>query len=72
VATEVKAEKGDLRSIRYAQGESFSSRYSREPISVYSGRVEITGEVSEGGRMVVVYQACDEGRCLPPVERAVG
>ncbi|MFL6260865.1 MAG: DUF255 domain-containing protein [Thermoanaerobaculia bacterium] len=71
VATEVKAEKGDLRGIRYAEGEPFTSRYSREPISVYSGRVEITGEVSEGGRVVVVYQACDEARCLPPVERGV-
>jgi uncharacterized protein len=71
VATEVKAEKGDLRNLRYAAGESFSSRYSREPISVYSGRVEITGEISEGGRLMLRYQACDEGRCLPPVERGV-
>ncbi len=71
VATEVKAIKGALRNIRYAEGERFESRYSKEPISVYSGRVEITGEVSEGGRVAVVYQACDEGRCLPPVERGL-
>jgi uncharacterized protein len=71
VATEVKAEKGELRNIRYAEGEPFSSRYSREPISVYSGRVEITGEVSEGGKLTLRYQACDEGRCLPPVERGL-
>jgi uncharacterized protein YyaL (SSP411 family) len=71
VATEVKAEKGHLRDIRYAEGEPFSSRYSRAPIAVYSGRVEITGEVSEGRRLTLRYQACDEGRCLPPVERGV-
>ena len=71
LATEVKAEKGDLRSIQYAEGEPFSSRYSRAPISVYSGRVEITGEVSAGARLVLAYQACDEARCLPPVTRAL-
>ena len=39
--------------------------------SVYSGRVEITGEVSEGGRLTLTYQACEEARCLPPVERGL-
>jgi hypothetical protein len=43
--------------------------FLEEPLSVYSGRVEIEGEVSGGGRLVLQYQACDEARCLPPVER---
>jgi uncharacterized protein len=66
VATEVK---GAVRNVRYPEGERFESRYSKEAISVYSGTVEITGEVPPGEKLVVVYQACDEGRCLPPVER---
>jgi uncharacterized protein YyaL (SSP411 family) len=71
VPTEVRAEKGDLRNIRYAEGERFESRYSKEAIAVYSGRVEITGEVSSGGRLSLTYQPCDEARCLPPVTRGV-
>ncbi len=70
VATEVRAEKG-VRNVRYPQGERFESRYSKEAIAVYSGTVEISGEVSPGGTLVLVYQACDEGRCLPAVERAL-
>ncbi|MEO6191782.1 MAG: thioredoxin domain-containing protein, partial [Thermoanaerobaculia bacterium] len=58
VATEVRAEKGDLRNITYAEGERFESRFSSEAISVYSGRVEITGEVSGGGKLVLTYQPC--------------
>jgi hypothetical protein len=69
VATEVRAEKGGIRNITYAEGERFESRYSKQPIAVYSGRTEITGEVSGAGRLVLTYQACDEARCLPPVER---
>ncbi len=68
VATEVRAEKGEVRNVIYPDGERFESRYSKEAIAVYSGKVEITGEVS-GGRAILIYQACDEGRCLPPVTR---
>jgi uncharacterized protein YyaL (SSP411 family) len=69
MATEVRAEKGEVRNVRYPQGERFESRYSKEAIMVYSGTVEITGEMAAGGTLVLAYQACDEGRCLPPVER---
>ena len=71
VPTEVRAEKGVLRNIRYAEGEPFASRFSSEAIAVYSGRVEITGEISPGGRLSLTYQPCDEARCLPPVTRVV-
>jgi uncharacterized protein YyaL (SSP411 family) len=72
VATEVRGE-GEcrLRNVRYPQGERFASRYSPQPVAVYSGRVEITGEVSGPQRLSLSYQPCDETRCLPPVTRAV-
>jgi uncharacterized protein YyaL (SSP411 family) len=72
VATEVKAEKDCLlRNLRYPEGERFPSRYSQQPIAVYTRRVEITGEASGTRRMSLAYQACDETRCLPPVERSL-
>jgi len=44
-------------------------------VPVYAGRVVIEGEIERrGGGAVSVelsYQACDEARCLPPVERIV-
>ena len=71
VATEVKAGGCELRNVRYPEGERFPSRYSQQPIAVYSGRVEIAGEVSGPARMSLTYQPCDETRCLPPVTREV-
>jgi uncharacterized protein YyaL (SSP411 family) len=53
-----------------AQGEAAGP--SAPPLAaVYTGRVEITGELragAQGGRLRLVYQACDEARCLPRVE----
>ncbi|HEX9940804.1 MAG TPA: DUF255 domain-containing protein [Thermoanaerobaculia bacterium] len=71
VATEVRAEGGGLRNVRYPEGEPLPSRLSHEPIAVYTGRVEITGEVSGAERLSLTYQPCDETRCLPPVTRAL-
>jgi uncharacterized protein YyaL (SSP411 family) len=72
VSTEVRAEGGEARNVRYPEGESFSSRYSHQPIAVYGGLAEITGEVSASTkRLVLSYQPCDEATCLPPVERGL-
>jgi len=72
VATEVRAVGGEARSLRYPEGERFSSRYSQAPIAVYSGSVEIAGEVSASTeRLVLSYQPCNEATCLPPVERGL-
>ncbi|HKV07198.1 MAG TPA: protein-disulfide reductase DsbD domain-containing protein, partial [Thermoanaerobaculia bacterium] len=71
VPTEVRADGGEVRNVRYPEGETVRPSFLEEPLSVYSGRVVIEGEVSGGG-VVVVYQACDEARCLPPVERRLG
>jgi hypothetical protein len=69
VSTEVRAEGGEVRNVRYPEGETLRAGFLEEPLSVYSGQVVIEGEVSGGGRVVLTYQACDEMRCLPPVER---
>ncbi|HKI04300.1 MAG TPA: DUF255 domain-containing protein [Thermoanaerobaculia bacterium] len=75
VPTEIEAEEGEVRNVRYPPGEPFSSHFSEQSIAVYSGRVEIAGEVSGPGsgtvRLAVTYQPCDEARCLPPVRRAL-
>jgi hypothetical protein len=72
VPTAVRGVGGEARNLRYPEGESFSSRYSQSPIAVYSGAVEIAGEVSASTeRLVLSYQPCDEGTCLPPVERGL-
>jgi hypothetical protein len=45
-----------------------------QPPAVYTGRVEISGELragAEGGRLRLIYQVCDESRCLPRVEREI-
>ena len=72
VATEVQAEGGEVRNVRYPEGERLSSRYSRQPIAVYTGRAEITGEISATAKLALAYQSCDDARCLPPVRRTLG
>ncbi|HEV8579216.1 MAG TPA: DUF255 domain-containing protein [Thermoanaerobaculia bacterium] len=70
VATELQARQGcELRNVRYPEGERFPSRFSQQPIAVYTGRVEITGEVLGTERPALTYQPCDDARCLPPVTR---
>jgi len=71
VPTEVKAERGELRAVAYPEGQPVTAAFAHEPLSVYTGRVEITGEVSGAERLTVTYQACDDARCLPPVVRVV-
>jgi uncharacterized protein YyaL (SSP411 family) len=71
VATEVRAVEGELRNVRYPAGEPFASRYSSQPIAVYTGRVEIAGEIAGTERLSLTYQPCDETRCLPPVTRSL-
>ncbi|HWM91176.1 MAG TPA: DUF255 domain-containing protein [Thermoanaerobaculia bacterium] len=73
VPTEVTAEGGaEVRGLRYPEGEEVEAGFAGgQPLAVYGGRVEIAGEVSGSGRLVVRFQPCDDSRCLPPVERAV-
>jgi uncharacterized protein YyaL (SSP411 family) len=59
---------GEVREVRYPDGESFSFEFAPEEIVVYGGRTAIFGEALESaGELSVTYQACDDRRCLPPV-----
>jgi uncharacterized protein len=68
VPTEVK---GEVREVIYPRGELVAAAFAEEPLSVYTGRVEIAGEVGGTGRVALTYQACDDSRCLPPVTREI-
>jgi hypothetical protein len=73
VATGVAGVTGRVREVRYPAGESWDG--GGGPVPVYRGRVVVEGLVERtvGGAASVelTYQACDEGRCLPPVSRIV-
>ena len=71
--TEVAAEGGaEVRGLRYPRGEEVPAGFTGgRPLAVYTGRVEVAGEVSGHGRLVVRFQLCDDERCLPPAEQAI-
>jgi hypothetical protein len=64
---------GGLRHVRYPAPESWDG--GAGPVPVYRGRFVIEGEVERrgggAGSVELVYQACDDARCLPPVTRIV-
>ena len=70
VATSVAGVRGRVRDLRYPAAEKLASG-----VSGWRGRVRIEGEVEHTGggaaALEVVYQACDEARCLPAVTRLV-
>ena len=69
IPTEVQ---GDVRNVRYPEGETFKFSFSDAALSVYSGSISIRGEVDPGvSDLRLVYQACDDTRCLAPVEKAI-
>ena len=44
--------------------------FSKEPLSVYDGEVAIVLEPEpEATKLILVYQACDDTRCLSPLSR---
>jgi uncharacterized protein YyaL (SSP411 family) len=62
IPTEIRG----AREATYPEGKPMTFAFSKDPLSVYDGEVVIpfTGE----GPVVLVYQACDDTRCLSPVE----
>jgi hypothetical protein len=67
IPTEVR---GDVDDVRYPKGEMMSFSFTDDAISVYGGEVTLEGELS-GKTLILVYQACDDSRCLSPVERTL-
>jgi uncharacterized protein YyaL (SSP411 family) len=70
VATAVSGVLGPVRNVRYPPAETGPGG-----LTMYTGHVTIGGEVEHRGggaaAVEVTFQACDEGRCLPPVSRLV-
>jgi len=60
---------GAVRSVHYPEGRNVQLPFADEPLSVYTGRTEISGELEVGSMttLPVEYQICDEQHCLPPV-----
>ncbi|HEX7181670.1 MAG TPA: thioredoxin domain-containing protein [Thermoanaerobaculia bacterium] len=74
IPTEVRAEGAQLRNVRYPEPRDLPSKISDKPLAVWDGTVEITGELGEiapDATLNIVFQACDDFRCLPETERAV-
>jgi uncharacterized protein YyaL (SSP411 family) len=67
----------ELRAVAYPTRQSVAGvpDAGEEPLpATYAGRVEITGELrapAAEGHLRLAYQACDDARCLPPVERQI-
>ena len=68
IATEVQGD--DVRNIVYPKGELLELSFTDDVIAVYSGAVKLSGESSQD-QLVLVYQACDDTRCLSPVEKTL-
>ena len=61
----------------YPKGSRYHPRFSREPLSVYEGNLEIRvrsdAPLPAAEKLALTFQACDDSSCLPPetVELAV-
>ncbi|HEX2225025.1 MAG TPA: DUF255 domain-containing protein [Thermoanaerobaculia bacterium] len=74
IPTQVTAEGARLRNVRYPEGDELLPGFALKPLSVYEGRVEVTGEVGEAtanARIRVTYQLCDDSHCLPEATQEV-
>jgi len=61
---------GEARDLVYPRGRSMTFSFSDESISVYDGEVVIAGKMRKGASsLTLVYQPCDDSRCLSPVTR---
>ncbi len=59
-----------MRNFVYPEGELLELSFTDDAIAVYSNKVKLTGE-SSTNQVVLVYQACDDTRCLSPVEKTL-
>jgi len=58
---------GDVDDVRYPEGERLSFSFTDDAIAVYSDAVTLEGTLT-GASVILTYQACDDTRCLSPVE----
>ncbi len=67
IPTEIQ---GSVRKVVYPEGTMQKFAFSPDALSVYGGAVVVEGTLGPDADSVeLVYQACDETRCLSPVER---
>jgi uncharacterized protein len=67
IPTEIQ---GSVRNVSYPPGKPMTFAFSEAPLSVYDGEVAIELEIERGAtELTLVYQACDDTRCLSPVSR---
>jgi hypothetical protein len=67
--TRLEARGAELTEVTYPPGEPASE--TAGGARIYRGRVEMTGRVRGGGRLVLAFQPCDDRRCLLRVERPI-
>ena len=65
IPTKVQAADGGAVDVRYPKGSPYHPRFSREPLSVYEGAVQIPVE-TKARKLSLTFQACDDSSCLPP------
>jgi uncharacterized protein len=64
---------GDVRKLVYPRGKTVTFAFSAEPLSVYDGEVVVEGQWKrDSPTPSLVYQACDDSRCLSSVTRPLG
>jgi hypothetical protein len=66
----------ELRDVAFPEPERLAAGGVAEPLPVHAGRVVASGRLrpllrAGAPRVRLRYQACDDTRCLPPVERVV-
>ena len=69
IATQIK---GSARNVRYPNGELIRFDFAGQALAVYSDEATILGEIDPDARyLTLIYQPCDDRRCLPPTEKIV-
>jgi uncharacterized protein YyaL (SSP411 family) len=73
IATELLIDGAELESITYPDPVEKSFAFAEKPIPVYEGQtgIVVTFKDQPSGQLTLtlVYQACDDNACLPPVRK---
>jgi uncharacterized protein len=79
MATTLAATGAQLQQVIYPTGDPRQTPFGAQPLSLYTGHVEITGQLRPHpdaappatAHLELTYQLCDDRRCLPPITRQV-